>query len=114
MTANFNLTNNAIKQISKLLQNEPNNSKLRISVDGGGCNGFQYDIKFSSELNQDDKIFTFQDSDKKNIEVVIDEVSLNFLGNSELDYEISLGFEHFKINNPNAASSCGCGNSFSV
>ena len=106
---NLDISENAAKQISHLLQQEPENTFLRISVDGGGCNGFQYKFDFDRERSEEDKIFS-----RNGAEIVIDEMSLEFVGGSIVDYIETLGAAHFEIKNPNAASSCGCGNSFSV
>lgn len=105
----FNITPNAAKRISVIIsQKKDPNLKLRISVDGGGCSGFQYRYSFESEILPEDKVFQ-QDS----AEVMIDPISLEFLNNSTLDYIETLGSAAFEIKNPNAAAKCGCGNSFS-
>ena len=109
MSQNLTLSDSAAKRISTLLESEAEGARLRVSVDGGGCNGFQYKFDFDTTLNEDD----FEIS-KNGASVVIDETSLEFVKGSEIDYVITLGAEHFEIKNPNAASSCGCGNSFSV
>jgi len=109
LSKNLTLSDSAAKRISFLLESEAEGARLRVSVDGGGCNGFQYKFDFDTELNDDD--IQIQ---KEEASVVIDETSLEFIKGSEIDYIISLGAEHFEIKNPNAASSCGCGNSFSV
>ena len=80
--------------------------KLRVTVEGGGCSGFQYVYKWDSDVTHDDIIIA--DS------VITDPVSLPFLQGSEIDYKISLMGEEFKITNPNASSGCGCGTSFAV
>lgn len=79
---------------------------LRITVSGGGCSGFKYDMSFDDKVNEDDTVF--EDS------VVADEMSLALLSGSTIDYVTSLMGENFKITNPNASSGCGCGESFSV
>lgn len=109
MSESLTLTDSAAKKIAVLLADEGKGARLRVSVDGGGCNGFQYKFDFDSKLNNDDIEII-----KDNAKVIIDETSLEFIKGSELDYIVSLGAEHFEIKNPNAASSCGCGNSFSV
>ncbi len=105
----FSVTENAIKRIEYLLQDEPQNSFLRIQVDGGGCNGFRYKFDFDTNLNSEDKIFG---NDK--VKVVLDETSLSMLEGSQFDFVETLTASNFEIKNPNATSSCGCGNSFSV
>lgn len=83
--------------------------RLRITVLGGGCSGFQYSMALDTAQNADDHIFA-----DNGAEVVIDEISLDLLKGSQLDYTDDLMAASFVIKNPNAASSCGCGNSFSV
>lgn len=81
-------------------------TKLRVTVEGGGCSGFQYSIDLSSDIEEDDIIFENA--------VITDEISLNFLKGSRILYKESLLESKFEIDNPNAQSSCGCGTSFSV
>lgn len=106
----FLVTDNAAKRIAKLAQTEDDkNVNLRISVLGGGCSGFQYDFQFDSKINDDDLIYT-----KNDIKVVVDEMSIEYIEGSQLDYVETLGSAAFEINNPNATANCGCGNSFAV
>jgi iron-sulfur cluster assembly accessory protein len=104
------LSDNFVKRLNALREQE-NSSKLmlRIQVDGGGCQGFEYHFKPDIHQNSDDVIF-----EKNGAVVVVDSVSLPFLTGAEVDYVDDLIGAHFKVNNPNAASSCGCGTSFSV
>ena len=81
---------------------------LRVAVKGGGCSGFQYVINVVEKVNEDDQVF-----EKEDCRVVIDNTSLKFLEGAEIDYSEELIGSSFKINNPNATSSCGCGTSFS-
>jgi iron-sulfur cluster insertion protein len=107
----LSITENAIKKI-KMLTKEKKNSEpsfLRLSVLGGGCSGLQYNFKFESAKEADDIIF-----EKDGIQVVIDETSLELLSGSVIDYSEDLIGSAFTIKNPKAASSCGCGNSFSI
>lgn len=83
-----------------------NNLNLRITVSGGGCSGFKYDMTFDDVVNEDDIVF--DDC------VVTDQTSLTLLNGSTIDYVTTLMGENFKITNPNASSGCGCGESFSV
>ena len=85
------------------------NSALRISVEGGGCSGFKYNIEFDNDISKDDYIIS-----KENLRIVIDPVSLKFLDGSVIDYKSELVGSRFVIENPNAVSSCGCGTSFSI
>jgi iron-sulfur cluster insertion protein len=108
--ASFIITDNAARRISALISDEADkNAKLRISVTGGGCSGFQYNYDFVSDKNSDDIIF-----EKNGIFVLIDSTSLEFLNQCSLDYIETLGSAAFEIKNPNATAKCGCGNSFSV
>ena len=81
---------------------------LRVAVKGGGCSGFQYVINVVEKVNEDDQVF-----EKEDCRVVIDKTSLQFLEGAEIDFCEELIGSSFKINNPNASSSCGCGTSFS-
>lgn len=81
---------------------------LRVAVEGGGCSGFQYDIRLDDPL-ADDLVL-----EKNGQKVLIDSVSLPFLANAEIDFTEELIGARFVINNPNASSSCGCGTSFSM
>ena len=81
---------------------------LRVAVKGGGCSGFQYVFEVVDQVNENDKVF-----EKYNCRVIIDNTSLQFLEGAEIDYSEELIGSSFKISNPNATSSCGCGTSFS-
>lgn len=93
----------------KLLQQQESNPKLklRISVLGGGCSGFQYLFALDDKQNENDQIFSY-----KNAEIICDNTSLPYVSGSTIEYEESLAGSAFKIKNPNAESSCGCGVSF--
>lgn len=101
----FNISESAQARIAKLLVGEPEGSRLRVSVQGGGCSGFQYNLDFDTKVNDDDLQFG---------PVVVDTTSLELLKESTLDYVEALGSASFEIKNPNATAKCGCGNSFSV
>ncbi len=104
------LTENAARRIAMLKAKESAEyAFLRIAVSGGGCSGFQYGLSFDDQRNDDDSVF-----EKDGIAVVIDDVSLGLLNGAEVDFVEDLMGASFQIKNPNAASSCGCGNSFSV
>ena len=106
---NITVSDSAVQRIGKLLGGETAGAKFRVAVDGGGCNGFQYKFDFDNTQNDDDLVVS-----KDGVEVLIDEVSADLIKDSEINYVETLGFAHFEIRNPNAASSCGCGNSFSL
>ena len=99
------ITENAKKQIAKLLLNEVKGSFFRVSVTGGGCSGFKYSFSIDNNSNTNDILIG---------DVVIDKTSHEFIKNSELDFEENLMGKSFRINNPDAKASCGCGISFSI
>jgi iron-sulfur cluster insertion protein len=104
------LTENAARQIAVLKAHEKaENAFLRIAVSGGGCSGFQYGLSFDDQRNEDDFVF-----ERDGIGVIVDDVSLGLLAGAEVDFVEDLMGASFQIRNPNAASSCGCGNSFSI
>jgi iron-sulfur cluster insertion protein len=104
------VTENAARRIAALKQQEQAESAfLRIAVSGGGCSGFQYGFTFDEAKNEDDVVF-----ERNGVTVVVDEVSLDLLSGAEIDFVEDLMGASFQIKNPNAASSCGCGNSFSI
>ena len=100
----------AAKRIAWLAEQEDQPGlMLRVSVSGGGCSGFQYGFSFDDAVNADDKTF-----ERDGVTVVVDEVSLDLLAGSEIDFVEDLIGASFQIKNPNASSSCGCGSSFAV
>ena len=104
------VTENAAKRIAFLMGQETTpDVKLRIAVSGGGCSGFQYGFTFDDLVNEDDKVF-----ERDGATVVIDDTSLELLAGAEIDFVEDLVGASFQIRNPNAKSSCGCGNSFSL
>lgn len=103
------LSDRAAKRIAAILAKEPAGSMLRVAVNGGGCSGFQYEFTITGERNDDDLAI-----EKNGVTALIDSVSLDFLKGAEIDFSSELIGAAFKINNPNATSSCGCGTSFSV
>ncbi|MFI4986907.1 MAG: iron-sulfur cluster insertion protein ErpA [Alphaproteobacteria bacterium] len=104
------ISENAARRIAVLLAAEDKAALgMRISVSGGGCAGFQYAFSFDDALNADDRVF-----ERDGARVVVDEVSLEFLKGAEVDFVEDLLGAYFKVQNPNATSSCGCGSSFSV
>ena len=105
----LSVSERAARRIARILESEPEGSMLRISVEGGGCSGFQYRFAFDTACNPDDVAVTSQGAT-----VLVDETSLEFMGGAELDYVEDLIGSAFKINNPNAVAACGCGTSFTV
>lgn len=104
------MTENAARRVQKLIAGEGNpDLMLRLQVSGGGCSGFQYGITLDSEVTEDDRLF-----EQHGVKLVIDDTSLDLLNGAVVDYVEELVGASFKITNPNANSTCGCGSSFSV
>jgi iron-sulfur cluster assembly accessory protein len=106
---NITVTDRAARQIGRILQKEVPGTMLRVSVEGGGCSGFQYRFDIDRTREPDDVVITRDDAT-----VLIDPVSLAYLAGSEIDFVDDLIGTSFRINNPQAKSSCGCGTSFSL
>ena len=105
MTNKIEFTEEANKQIIKILSEQGDSSYFRISVQGGGCSGFKYDFSFDEKIENDDIVFN---------KTVIDKNSLEIINGSVIDYKKEMIGSSFVIENPKATSSCGCGLSFSV
>jgi len=103
------VSDRAVKRIAKVLAKEAPGAALRVSVEGGGCSGFQYNFVVT-QAREDDDLTLARDG----ATVLIDPVSVGFLGGAEIDFVDDLMGQAFKIKNPNAKSSCGCGVSFSL
>ena len=103
------LSENAAKRIANLAAQESKLVMFRIAVSGGGCSGFQYGFSFDDTKNEDDQLF-----EQNGVRVVIDTTSLAYLAGSQVDFVEDLVGAAFAITNPNASSSCSCGNSFAV
>ena len=104
------VTENAARRIAVLkTQEQAERAFLRIAVSGGGCSGFQYGLTFDDQRNEDDFLF-----ERDGVAIVVDDVSLGLLNGAEVDFVEDLMGASFQVRNPNAASSCGCGNSFSI
>jgi iron-sulfur cluster insertion protein len=104
------LSDSAVEKIKSLLIEENNpNLFLRISVLGGGCSGFQYQFSMDDTQQTVDQLF-----ERDGAKILIDDISLGLLDESIVDYQSDLSASMFVIKNPNAASKCGCGNSFSI
>jgi iron-sulfur cluster insertion protein len=107
---NMTISDSAASRIMFMREKQSNPKlMLRVTVLGGGCSGFKYALDFDDQVNADDITV-----EKNGAILVTDESSLPFLQNALVDYERSLMGAAFKIKNPNATSSCGCGNSFST
>ncbi len=103
------VTERAARRIATVLSKEPPGSMLRVAVNGGGCSGFQYAFDIAGDKADDDLVI-----ERDGAVVLVDPVSLEFLAGSKIDFVDDLMGQSFKIDNPNATASCGCGTSFSV
>ena len=103
------VTERAAKKIGEILKKEAPGAKLRVSVEGGGCSGFQYRLDVEQAQDADDMVI-----ERDGAVVLIDKLSLNYLDGSQIDFVDDLIGASFKIENPNATASCGCGTSFSI
>ena len=109
MDTSVTVSERAARRIGEILKSEPAGSMLRVSVEGGGCSGFQYGFTFDEVINEDDTSLQ-----KDGVTLLIDPMSLQYLGGAEIDYQEGAEGAQFVIKNPNATSTCGCGSSFSA
>jgi iron-sulfur cluster insertion protein len=108
--ARVSLTASAARRVAVLKQQENVlNAFLRLTVSGGGCSGFQYGFSFDDKRGEDDRVF-----ERDGVALVVDAVSLELVQGAEVDFIEDMMGAAFQVRNPNAASSCGCGNSFSI
>jgi iron-sulfur cluster assembly accessory protein len=103
------LTERAAHRIGEILRREPPGSMLRVSVEGGGCSGFQYKFDIDRTQATDDLVIR-----RDGATVLVDQISVGYLAGSEIDFVDDLIGTSFRINNPQATASCGCGTSFSL
>jgi iron-sulfur cluster assembly accessory protein len=109
MTTAVTISERAARRIGEILKGEGSGAMLRISVEGGGCSGFQYKFDIDRARADDDLVI-----ERDSAVVLVDSASQPFLAGSELDFVDDLIGASFRVNNPNATASCGCGTSFSV
>ena len=109
MTVNVTVTDRAARRIGEILGQESAGTMLRVSVEGGGCSGFQYKFDTERERAEDDIVI-----ENSGATVLIDPISLNYMSGSEIDFVDDLIGSSFKVNNPKATASCGCGTSFAL
>ena len=107
--AGVGMTEAAARRIAKIVSGEAGKTALRVSVEGGGCSGFSYKFDLVDTRNDDDVAI-----EKDGATVLIDDLSLVYMGGSVIDFVDDLMGQSFQIRNPNAVASCGCGTSFSV
>ena len=105
----ISLTHNAAKRVAWIAARQNKPAILRLAVDGGGCAGFTYKFELAPEPETDDEIV-----ETNGVRLVVDPMSLDLVRGSAVDFVEDLGGASFKVTNPNAASGCGCGSSFSV
>ena len=103
------LSDKATQRLARILVDEPDNSALRVAVEGGGCSGFSYIFDITDVKNDDDFVI-----DQKGALVYIDKTSMPFMIGSVIDFVDDLVGKSFRVNNPNATANCGCGTSFSI
>ena len=103
------LTPNAAKRVAAIAEKQGKAAILRLAVEGGGCSGFQYRFGLADSIEADDVAV-----EESGVTLVVDEISLELVRGSAVDFVESLGGSAFQVTNPNAASGCGCGSSFSV
>jgi len=104
------LSDRAARRVAKILSAEPAGTALRVSVEGGGCSGFQYRYDLVQDPPAEDDVVL----ESEGARVLIDAVSLDYMGGSEIDFVDDLIGQSFQIKNPHAVAACGCGTSFSV
>jgi iron-sulfur cluster assembly accessory protein len=103
------LSESAAKRINQIMAKEAPGSKLRISVNGGGCSGFEYAFDIDTQVQEDDLVI-----ERDGAAVLVDEISAQYMEGSVIDFVDDLIGQSFQIKNPLATSSCGCGTSFSI
>jgi len=103
------LSESAAKRINQIMAKEAAGSKLRISVNGGGCSGFEYAFDIDTQVQDDDLVI-----ERDGAAVLVDEISAQYMEGSVIDFVDDLIGQSFQIKNPLATSSCGCGTSFSI
>ena len=108
-TNEVTLSDAAATRIADILASETGKSALRVSVEGGGCSGFSYKFDLADAAEEDDLVLQ-----KGDARVLIDSLSLVYMGGSEIDFVDNLMGQSFQIYNPNAIASCGCGTSFTI
>ncbi len=109
MSTSITVSERAARRIGEILKGEPSGTMLRVSVEGGGCSGFQYKFDMERAKAADDLVI-----DREGAVVLIDPVSVNYMAGSEIDFVDSLIGASFKVINPQAKASCGCGTSFTL
>ena len=100
----------AAGKVAELIEDEGNDMlKLRVFITGGGCSGFSYGFTFDEEITEDDAVI-----EREGVTMLVDAMSYQYLAGAEIDYREDLQGAQFVVTNPNASSTCGCGNSFAI
>ena len=109
-SANSTILDSAVAKVRELMHGEGNEAlKLRVFITGGGCSGFSYGFTFDEDVAEDDAVV-----ERKGVTMLVDSLSYQYLLGAEVDYQEDLQGTQFVVQNPNAAATCGCGNSFAV
>ena len=110
MQANIDFSERAANKVRALITADGDDAlRLRVFITGGGCNGFSYGFTFDDDVTEDDAVI-----DREGVSMVVDSMSYPYLEGSQVDYVEDLNGSQFIVTNPNAAATCGCGNSFSI
>ena len=110
MQADISISAAAVGRITQLLSTKDNpDLMLRVYIQGGGCSGFQYGFQFDEQAQEDDVAI-----ERSGIRLLVDMLSLQYLGGAEIDFKDDIMGSRFLVNNPNATTTCGCGSSFSI
>ncbi|MDO8874960.1 MAG: iron-sulfur cluster insertion protein ErpA [Pseudolabrys sp.] len=109
MSESVTVSERAARRVAEILKSEPEGTMLRVSVEGGGCSGFQYKFDMERAKTDDDLVIA-----RDGAVVLIDSVSVNYMAGSEIDFVDDLIGAAFKVKNPKATAACGCGTSFAL
>ncbi len=110
MQTDLSISASAVERVNQLLSSKGNpDLMLRVYIQGGGCSGFQYGFQFDESAQEDDIAI-----EQSGIRILVDMLSLQYLGGAEIDFKDDLIGSRFLVNNPNASATCGCGSSFSI
>ncbi|MDE0097399.1 MAG: iron-sulfur cluster insertion protein ErpA [Gammaproteobacteria bacterium] len=110
MQTDLSISAAAVERVNQLLSSKDNpDLMLRVYIQGGGCSGFQYGFQFDESAQEDDIAI-----EQSGIRILVDMLSLQYLGGAEIDFKDDLIGSRFLVNNPNASATCGCGSSFSI
>ena len=110
MMSDIGFSDRAAGKVAELIEDEGNDMlKLRVFITGGGCSGFSYGFTFDEEVAEDDAVI-----EREGVTMLVDAMSYQYLAGAEIDYREDLQGAQFVVTNPNASSTCGCGNSFAI